>query len=663
MVSTRLLGIALLALSLSQSVSGLTLNTSDPTSIKNAASIIAHGLMKYYTGNVTNTPETIAVLPAPYYWWEAGAMWGTMLDYYHYTGDSSYNDVTIQALESQVGPLFDYMMPNHQKDEGNDDQAFWGFATMSAAEKNFPQPSNTGGFTWVELTENLWNTQAARWDASSCGGGLKWQIFSFNNGYTYKNSVSNGAFFQLSARLARYTGNQTYVDWAEKVYDWTTEIRLIDSDFNTFDGADDTKGCSDPNEITWSYNNAIFLYGAAVMYNYTTDSTWQSRTQGLLKASANFFTPENIMYEQACETISTCNNDQYSFKAYLSRFMWATTQMAPFTKNTISTYLTKSASAAANICTGDANACGTKWYVGFDGTFGIGQQMSALEVIQGLLVSSAAPPIVKGEALVQSASSSIPSSITSTRSTPTISSFSSDGPNITSASSPDATESSTDIIAMDTIRESTTVPCTTNSIISPPTVHSSLEIPPFTTHPSADSSSTLSTAIISSTVPPSFEVHAPTAIHSSTVESFSTISSSETSSTTSSLTTSAPAFDTTTTVSILRSTTVYTNSTAWFAPSSFLSSHLTTALSTLAIFTTSTSSASSKSSTALLIDTSTQPTSTASGPGSERTTATSTLVSASVNKATVTAAAARNKKISGAGLVAGVVAASLLFGL
>ncbi|KAF7945053.1 hypothetical protein EAE96_009835 [Botrytis aclada] len=459
----------LLAFSVSQSVSGLKLDTSDPASIKNVAGTIAHGLMKYYTGNVTNTPETIAVLPAPYYWWEAGAMWGTMLDYYHYTGDSTYNDVTAQALASQAGPLFDYMMPNHQKDEGNDDQAFWGMSTMSAAEKNFPEPSNTGGLTWAELTENLWNTQAARWDTSACGGGLKWQIFSFNNGYTYKNSVSNGAFFQLSARLARYTGNQTYVDWAEKVFDWTTKIGFIDSNFNTFDGADESKACTNPNKITWSYNNALFLYGAAVMYNYTTSSTWQTRTEGLLKASSNFFTSDSVMYEQACEEVSTCNNDQFSFKAYLSRFMWATTQMAPFAKATITSYLTKSASAAASICVGDANACGTKWYTGSnDGISGPGQQMSALEVIQGLLVSSAAPPVVKGQAFVQSSSSSSSASI-STSSTSSVSSHSSVKVT-TSATNAATTGSSTDVIVTDTIMESTTVPCSTSSSTRAPAI-------------------------------------------------------------------------------------------------------------------------------------------------------------------------------------------------
>jgi mannan endo-1,6-alpha-mannosidase len=356
--------------------------------------------MTYYTGNITNTETTIGVLPSPYYWWEAGAMWGAMLDYYHYTSDSSYNNVTTQALLSQVGPLYDYMVPWHQKDEGNDDQAFWGFATMSAAEKNFPQPT-VGNYSWVQLTENLWNTQVRRWDTSTCNGGLKWQIFPFNNGYNYKNSVSNGAFFQLSARLARFTGNQTYIEWANRTYDWMDNVGLIDPGYHIFDGADELKNCSDQNLIIWTYNAGIALYGAAVLYNYTNGSVlWAERTEGFLSATANFFTPydnaSNIMYEPACETVNTCNNDQFSFKGYLSRFMWDTTVLAPFTRNAVTALLTPSARAAAIACSGGAQntTCGQKWYVGgYDGKFGVGQQMSTLETIQGLLIGGSVPPL------------------------------------------------------------------------------------------------------------------------------------------------------------------------------------------------------------------------------------------------------------------------------
>jgi len=107
-----------------------------------------------------------------------------------------------------------------------------------------------------------------RWDTTQCGGGLRWQIFTFNQGYDYKNSVSQGLFFQLAARLAHYTGNQTYADWASKSYNWTKSIGLIDSDYSIYDGTKVNGNCSDIAHIQWSYNAGAFMYGSAVMYNY-----------------------------------------------------------------------------------------------------------------------------------------------------------------------------------------------------------------------------------------------------------------------------------------------------------------------------------------------------------------------------------------------------------
>src|SRR5947207_1116546 len=72
-------------------------------------------MMKYYNGNQTG--QTPGLLPGPYYWWEAGAMFGQMIEYWYYTGDPSYNDVVTQALLGQVGPNDDFMPPNQTKAE------------------------------------------------------------------------------------------------------------------------------------------------------------------------------------------------------------------------------------------------------------------------------------------------------------------------------------------------------------------------------------------------------------------------------------------------------------------------------------------------------------------------------------------------------------------
>lgn len=222
-------------------------------------------MVSYYTGN--HTGDVPGNLPNPYYWWEAGAMFGALIDYWYYTGDTTYNQITSQALLFQTGPNNDYMPPNQTKTEGNDDQGFWGLAAMSAAETNFENPPS-GQPQWLALAQAVFNTQAARWDNSTCGGGLRWQIFTFNNGYNYKNSISNGCFFNIAARLAKYTGNDTYAQWASRTFDWEQAVGLIDSSYKIYDGTDDTMNCTQVNHIQWSYNAGAYLLGAANMYNY-----------------------------------------------------------------------------------------------------------------------------------------------------------------------------------------------------------------------------------------------------------------------------------------------------------------------------------------------------------------------------------------------------------
>lgn len=201
-----------------------------------------------------------------YNWYEVGGVWSGMIDYWAYTGDDQYNDLVQQALAGQRGPNNDYMVPNQTKSEGNDDQGFWALAAMNAAEKGLPTAS--GSPTWLDLAKNVFDLQVRRWDTKTCNGGLRWQIFEFNSGYDYKNSISNGAFFLLAARLANFTGNQTYSDWAKKSYDWTKSIGLITDDFQVYDGVRTTNGCKSPTRLQWSYVSACFTYGSAVMYNH-----------------------------------------------------------------------------------------------------------------------------------------------------------------------------------------------------------------------------------------------------------------------------------------------------------------------------------------------------------------------------------------------------------
>ncbi|KAK0107646.1 hydrolase 76 protein [Cadophora gregata f. sp. sojae] len=371
-----------------QSAAAITVDPTSSASIKSAASTAAHGLLTFYHGNETG--QIPGLLPPPHFWWETGGMFMTLIDYWRYTGDTTYNSLVSEGMLFQTGPEQDFMPPNQTKTEGNDDQGFWAMAAMLAAETNFPNPPPDQP-QWVALAQAVFNEMASRWDTSTCGGGLRWQIFPFNNGFNYKNSIANGCFFNLGARLARYTGNQTYANWASKVWDWEASIGLIDDKFNIYDGAQDKTNCTTIDRLQWTYNAGIYLHGAANLYNLTDGSSlWGDRVSGILNRSSQVFFKDNVMIEQACENGNNCNIDQSSFKAFFSSWLASTSILAPFTAPTIAPLLASSAKAAGLQCSGgpDGKTCGFKWTTGaaYDGTTGVGQQMSALGILQSAMV-------------------------------------------------------------------------------------------------------------------------------------------------------------------------------------------------------------------------------------------------------------------------------------
>lgn len=73
----------------------------------------------------------------------------------------------------------------------------------------------------------------------------------------------------MGARLARYTGNATYAKYASETWDWIWEKQYIDhKSWLVYDGAKIQDNCTDINKLTFSYNNAVLLQGAAFMYNF-----------------------------------------------------------------------------------------------------------------------------------------------------------------------------------------------------------------------------------------------------------------------------------------------------------------------------------------------------------------------------------------------------------
>ncbi|CUM63416.1 uncharacterized protein PRCAT00000991001 [Priceomyces carsonii] len=377
-------------------VFSLSVDVDDDESICAAAKIVADGEWNYYEG--FKKGGTVGMFSAPNYWWNAGEAFGGLLDYYILCDkdNSTLKKWISDGMIHQAGEDFNYVPSNQSMTEGNDDQGVWGMTTMQAVERNF---TDVGDHSWLELTQAIYNTMNSRWDSEHCGGGLRWQIFTWNSGYDYKNAIANGCLFHIAARLARYLGNETYAETAEKVWDWMEDVGFLGhdgDDLYVYDGATISNNCSDVTKTKWSYTYGIFMAGAAYMYNYTSEEKWLERTLQILEASSYFFR-DNIMTESSCLSTSglnKCNNDQMSFRSLFSRCIGLTSVLASDSYDTIRPLLETSAQAAAGTCDGgeDGVTCGQNWSGGYDGKYGLGTQMNVLEVLMALLNKDAHPP-------------------------------------------------------------------------------------------------------------------------------------------------------------------------------------------------------------------------------------------------------------------------------
>ncbi|KAL4929163.1 glycoside hydrolase family 76 protein [Aspergillus undulatus] len=376
-------------------LSDIPITATDKESLKEAGKTIIEPMWDFYLQNQTEgIPGKLTGT-----WYIAGAMFMTMMQFWHVSGYNEHNSVVSHDMMFQAGRNYDYFDANYSQWLGNDDQMFFGLAAITASETGFPEINNKP--TWTSLARSVFNQQVDRWNDEQCDGGITWQIHPWQAGYTLRNSISNGGLFQLAARLGRFTQNQTYFEWAERIWDWSVESPLIQPEINWY-VADSTSGdnnCQDSGDMQWSYNYGVYLAGTAYMYNATEDPKWKNRTQGLLGRLSTHFFPQNydnhelggkIFCEVSCEKLHTCDRNMLNFKGWSSMWMAMAGILVPETYDTVLPKLQGSAAAIGRQCDGGSNGenlCGSRWYQDtWDGIQGLEVQQAALGGITGTLM-------------------------------------------------------------------------------------------------------------------------------------------------------------------------------------------------------------------------------------------------------------------------------------
>jgi predicted alpha-1,6-mannanase (GH76 family) len=172
-------------------------------------------------------------------WWNAANALTAVIRYSKLTGDNSHDGciaTTFAAAQRQHANFInDYY----------DDNGWWALAWVAAFDM-------TRDSRYLDAARTIFAHNTGGWD-DACRGGLWW-----NTAKNYKNAITNELFLTLAALLHQRTpGDQSYLTWAEREWEWFRSSGLIGPSGLINDGL--TAACTNNGGTTWTYNQGVIL--------------------------------------------------------------------------------------------------------------------------------------------------------------------------------------------------------------------------------------------------------------------------------------------------------------------------------------------------------------------------------------------------------------------
>jgi len=144
---------------------------------------------------------------------------------------------------------------------------------------------------WNEVV-TLFNDITGAW-SDTYGGGLHWNKDKTGDG-KYKNSCANAPAMILAARLYQQTGEQRYLDWALRIYDF------MSANCRFPDGVVKDYATNNDHEVTFSYNQGTWVGGLLELYRITGEEHYRTIATQLLDLLlfGKWYSPMGIMNER-----------------------------------------------------------------------------------------------------------------------------------------------------------------------------------------------------------------------------------------------------------------------------------------------------------------------------------------------------------------------------
>ncbi|MBQ8382771.1 MAG: AGE family epimerase/isomerase [Clostridia bacterium] len=149
---------------------------------------------------------------------------------------------------------------------------------------------STGRQEYLERAEKLTDFVLTEgWEPDE--GGIYWMV-----GGTTRNTCSNAPMIGALVRLYHLTGQQSYLDWAIKIYDWVNE-HLLDSNGlysdhvgTTYDEDGKAIDTHPPATDKHAYNTGSMIYGGVLLYEATGKNAYLVKAKQSAAAAYRYFT-------------------------------------------------------------------------------------------------------------------------------------------------------------------------------------------------------------------------------------------------------------------------------------------------------------------------------------------------------------------------------------
>ncbi|MFJ1602061.1 glycoside hydrolase family 76 protein [Streptomyces sp. NPDC088253] len=138
-----------------------------------------------------------------------------------------------------------------------------------------------------DLVRSGWDTDSAH----AAPGGVFWTQANWSQD---RNTVSNMPGAQLALRLHQITGEDGYLDWARRFYDWTNTY--LQSPGGLYWDHLDLKGTVE--KTIWSYNQGVPVGVNVLLYKATHDRTYLRRAERIARAAYAYYVTQGRLFTQ-----------------------------------------------------------------------------------------------------------------------------------------------------------------------------------------------------------------------------------------------------------------------------------------------------------------------------------------------------------------------------